>query len=223
MNPNNQKYEITDIAHPEYPFLHRVRALRDIGLTVKAGDLGGFVEGEGNLSYEDSDSWIAHDAIAANGAFVTDGTLLRDHAVICGEARAYKAVLSDHARVEDHARVDGGRVENYARLSGYGMAGSMASAKYPVLSGECTVYGVVTGNVLVTSQAVVLGDEKISHDGVDRLVVTEHGRSIERSPDRDRLTTSAQYFRWNAPKREQLVSGRKSHGRSSAGKTKGER
>lgn len=45
----NQKYEITGIAHKEYPFLHRIRALRDIGTAVKAGDLGGFVEHEGNL------------------------------------------------------------------------------------------------------------------------------------------------------------------------------
>lgn len=47
----NQKYEITDIAHEKYLFLHRIRALRDIGSEVKAGDLGGFVEHEGNLSY----------------------------------------------------------------------------------------------------------------------------------------------------------------------------
>ena len=46
----NTKYEITDIAHEKYPFLHRIRALRDIGSEVKAGDLGGFVEGESNLS-----------------------------------------------------------------------------------------------------------------------------------------------------------------------------
>ena len=36
-----------------------IRALRDVGAAVKAGDLGGFVEGEWNLSYEDADSWIA--------------------------------------------------------------------------------------------------------------------------------------------------------------------
>ncbi len=200
---SNQKYEITDIVHEKHPFLHRIRALRDIGSKVKAGDVGGFVESESNLSYEDADSWIYDNAIAANGAFVCDGTVLRDQAVICGEARAYKAVLSDHARVEDHAKVDGGRVENYARLCGYGLAASIASTKIPLLSGECTVYGVVSGNVLVTSQAVVLGDEKIAHDGLDRLVVTESGRSIQRSPDRDRLVTSAEYFGWNRPKRKQ--------------------
>ena len=203
MNPNNQKYEITDIAHPEYPFLHRIRALRDIGPTVKAGDLGGFVEGECNLSYEDRDSWIAHDAIAANGAFVTDGTLMRDQAVICGEAHVHKAVLSDHARVEDHAHVDGGRVENYARLSGHGMAHAIVPSKFPILSGECTVHGIVSGNVLVTPQAVVLGDEKIVNEALDRLVVTERGRSIERSPDRDRLVPSAKYFGYDQPERKQ--------------------
>ena len=42
----NSKYEITNIPHEKYPFLHRIRALRDIGYDVKAGDLGGFVEGE---------------------------------------------------------------------------------------------------------------------------------------------------------------------------------
>ena len=36
----NEKYEITDIAHERYPFLRRIRALRDIGEEVKAGDSG---------------------------------------------------------------------------------------------------------------------------------------------------------------------------------------
>ena len=52
MKTSNKKYEITDIVHETYPFLHRVRALRDIGENVKAGDLGGFVEGEHNLETE---------------------------------------------------------------------------------------------------------------------------------------------------------------------------
>ena len=47
---SNQKYEITDMAHEEYPFLHRIRALRDICGEIRAGDIGGFVESESNLS-----------------------------------------------------------------------------------------------------------------------------------------------------------------------------
>ncbi|MBQ9348072.1 MAG: hypothetical protein IJT94_12175 [Oscillibacter sp.] len=49
---DNEKYEITDYAHPDKPKLHRILALRDIGQDVKAGDLGGYVENEDNLSYE---------------------------------------------------------------------------------------------------------------------------------------------------------------------------
>ena len=45
----NQKYEITDIVHPQYPWLHRIRALRDVREDVHAGDLGGFVQSEENL------------------------------------------------------------------------------------------------------------------------------------------------------------------------------
>ena len=53
----NQKYEITDIVHPQYPWLHRIRALRDVREDVHAGDLGGFVQSEENLSQE-GQCWV---------------------------------------------------------------------------------------------------------------------------------------------------------------------
>lgn len=191
----NEKYEITDIAHEKYPFLYRIRALRDVGPTVKAGDLGGFVEGEWNLSYEDADSWIAHDAIAANAACVESGALLRDQAVVCGEARVRgNAMISDDARVEDHAVVDGARVELYARVSAHALVSGHPHGCFPIITGESVVHGIVSGNVLVTDEAVVLGDEKIVNEALDRLVVTEMGRRIERGPGRDTLLPSAQYF-----------------------------
>lgn len=197
----NQKYEITDIAHEKYPFLHRIRALRDVGPTVKAGDLGGFVEGEWNLSYEDADSWIAHDAIAANAACVEGGALLRDQAVACGEARIRgMAMISDDARVEDHAVVDGARVELYAKVSAHAVVSGLPHGAFPIISGESVVHGIVSGNLLVTDEAVVLGDEKIVNEALDRLVLTEEGRRIERGPGRDTLLPSAQYFGKNKPK-----------------------
>lgn len=74
----NQKYEITEIAHEKYPFLHRIRALRDIGSEVKAGALGGFVESEDNLSFRPGDdAWLFDDAIACNDAYVDKGSYLR--------------------------------------------------------------------------------------------------------------------------------------------------
>jgi len=183
MNNDNQKFEITDIAHEKYPFLHRIRALRDVGATVKAGDLGGFVEHEGNLSYEDEGSWLYDDAIAANGAFV--------------------AVMSGCARAEDHAHIDGAVMGGGARVSGAGTVFAMHPRKVPVLNGNCVVLGHVTGNVRITGEAVVLTDEKIANLAIDTVVVSEKGRSIQRSPDRDKLVPSAVYFGYDPPKRKQ--------------------
>ena len=72
-------YEISDIAHENHPFLHTIHALRDVGSEIKAGDLGGFVESESNLSFEQGDdAWLFNDAIAAGERHVDKGSVLRD-------------------------------------------------------------------------------------------------------------------------------------------------
>lgn len=74
----NNKYELTDIAHLQYPFLRRIRALRNIGDKVKAGDFGGFVESEQNLSFEPGDeAWLFDDAISCNEARVDKDSILK--------------------------------------------------------------------------------------------------------------------------------------------------
>ena len=42
--PSTKKYEITDTAHPVYPELHRIRALRQVREDVPVGTLGGYVQ-----------------------------------------------------------------------------------------------------------------------------------------------------------------------------------
>ena len=85
----NDKFVVTDIPHEKYPFLHRIRALRDIGGDVKKGDLGGFVEGEYNLSFEEGDeAWIYDDAIAAGSSVIDLGSQLRDRAKPITSARS---------------------------------------------------------------------------------------------------------------------------------------
>ena len=205
MNPGNQKFEITDIAHPQYPFLHRIRALRDIGEDVKVGDLGGFVEHEGNLSFEPGDdAWVCDEAIAANESHVEDGAVLRDHAVVCGRAKVkWGAVMADYARAEDHADVDGARVVDHARISGYGLVCAITPARVPVVGGNSIVHGSVVGNVRLTGEAVVFSRARIYNESIDQVVVDENGQRMERSPDRDRLVPGEEYFVRNQPKRKQ--------------------
>ena len=53
-----KKYEITDIAHPDNPNLHRIRAVTDLTEDVLDGMLGGYVESYDNLDQEGR-AWIS--------------------------------------------------------------------------------------------------------------------------------------------------------------------
>ena len=64
-----KKYEITDIAHPDNPDLHRIRAVTDLTEDVLKGMLGGYVESYDNLDQEGR-AWISEDAIACENAVV---------------------------------------------------------------------------------------------------------------------------------------------------------
>ena len=56
-----KKYELTDESILiDGCSIYRIKALKDFG-RVKAGDLGGFVEREKNLSHE-GDCWVCGDA-----------------------------------------------------------------------------------------------------------------------------------------------------------------
>lgn len=199
----NQKYEITDIAHEKYPFLHRIRALRDIGGEVKAGNLGGFVEGERNLSFEPGDdAWIFDDAISAGEGCVDKGSILRERAVVCGCAYvSHRAELTDDARAEDDAYIRGAKLSECARASGSSMILQSPTTKAaPILSGDCAVYGKVMGDVLLAGTAVVISDETISNDSLDTLSIDERGRYILRDPSRDELAPHHQQEKQKKPR-----------------------
>lgn len=67
--------------------LHRIQALKDFG-NVDAGELGGWVESEKNLS-QFGDCWIAMEAKAYGGAEIGDNAILtrkaigRQNGVVC--------------------------------------------------------------------------------------------------------------------------------------------
>lgn len=117
----NKKYELTNETKEWCGYtLHRIRALKDFG-TVKAGELGGWVESEHNLS-QDGDRWIYEDARVFDGARVFGGATVRDNATVCGRARVGEnAEVYGNATVCGHARV-GGNAEVYGGATVYGNA-----------------------------------------------------------------------------------------------------
>ena len=186
----NQKYEITEIAHEKYPFLHRIRALRDIGSEVKTGTLGGFVESEDNLSFRPGDdAWLFDDAIACNDAYVDKGSYLRGNAIACGHAYVSRGtLLAGHARAEDDAYIRGATLTNHARASGFAViVYNQDTGGVPMLSGQSAVYGRVSGDVRLTGSALVISGEEIQNDTPDTLVISGRGRSVIRDDSRDEL------------------------------------
>ena len=188
---SNSKYEITDIAHETYPFLHRIRALRDVGDWAKAGDMGGFVESESNLAVDPEDSaWILNDAIACGNAYVDQGSILLNNAIACDSAYvSYGSALYGSARVEDDAYLRGAVMNGHTRASGCAQLLCGADrAEGPLISGHCQLFGTVRGNVRFSGSVVVLPHEEISSDLKDITVhISDSGRRVLRSEEKDIL------------------------------------
>jgi len=104
----SNKYEITDIAHPEFPNLRRIRALREIDFfEVLEGELGGYVESEANLSQE-GECWVADDACVYGNASVSGNAWAASRAQVYGNASVYdNALVSGDATVSENAQIFG--------------------------------------------------------------------------------------------------------------------
>lgn len=75
------KYEFTgEVKNIGGKILHRIRAVRDIPEhNVKAGDLGGWIEAERNLSQKGA-AWVADSALVMDSARVTGKARVMDSA-----------------------------------------------------------------------------------------------------------------------------------------------
>lgn len=118
--------------------VQRIRAVRTFG-NVKQGDIGGWVEKDGNLSHTAS-CWIYDEATVVHNAMVTGNTsarenaLMMDWATLAGDAiirgnaiMQDECVVTGNAIIEGNARcLDVSVVAANARLHGT----AVASSKY---------------------------------------------------------------------------------------------
>lgn len=98
-----KKYEMTDHIHATQGgrTLHRIRALINIPKHgVKAGDLGGWIETENNLSHE-GDCWVDDNAWVDDSAWVNGNAWVEYDAQVKGNAR-----VDGNARVAQHGVIN---------------------------------------------------------------------------------------------------------------------
>lgn len=173
-----KKYELTDEVIREtggdgFPaFLYRIKALRDFvcnGTSVHAGDLGGYVESEDNLSHEGT-CWVFGDARVYDSAKVYDDACISDSAEVSAYAEVYgKAIVSDYAVVSGLAKVYGtakvfemAYVIDHSDVSGeVGVSGTST-----VIDSIANGYGYITGNSYISEGAIVSGGAYVSGDAI---------------------------------------------------------
>ena len=171
----NDKYELTNesIMVGETK-LYRIKALKDIsfkyGYKVKAGELGGYIESEKNLSHE-GNCWVGDDAKVYGNAKVSRNAYIYGNAKVSGNAYVYgDAKVSGDACVYGDAYV-------------YGKSSICGSAK---VYGKSEVYGIACvesnmticdGNIDSNDKIVYLeidGTPKTFHVSRDNTIVVSY-------------------------------------------------
>ncbi len=152
MSTDNKKYELID--EPKYIIkkqrtkkrirrqLYRIRALKDFG-DVKAGDLGGFVRSEDNLSQK-GNCWVYDDSIVTDEAEIHNDAIIKNNSYIYG-----------HAVVSDYAIINNSCVSDHAFVFG----------KACILE-DSSVFGnaIISGNTHVYEKSAVLGHVQVYDD-----------------------------------------------------------
>lgn len=146
-----KKYELTDEKIVDNSrMLYRIRALRDFG-NIKAGQFGGFIEQESNLSHE-GNCWICDNAKVTEHAIVKDDAFVCENALICNTA-----VVANEAIVSGFAIVSAGSyILNHSKVFGNARILGSVIKDYSVVSGEAwiedaKIYGIshICGNAKI--------------------------------------------------------------------------
>ncbi len=145
------KYELVSDDFIEQPShkLFRIRALMDFD-DVKAGELGGYIEKEANLSQRDH-GWVSAQAKVYGDAKVWGDARVSGDASVYGDAQ-----VSGHAQISGQAHISGrARISGSARVKGHAW-----------VQGDAWVFGeaFVSGDARVSDHAQIFGNTWLSEN-----------------------------------------------------------
>ena len=157
-----KKFELTtDKIKSNGVTLHRIKALIDFG-DVKAGEWGGYVEKETNLS-QYGGAWVYTHAQVFGNAWVSDNACVCGNALVYGNAwLSGKALVYGNTQVFGEARVyENAQVFGNARIFGDSLVyGNARVSDNALVCGNAEVYddALVCGNAEVYDDAEVYGN-----------------------------------------------------------------
>lgn len=179
--PNN-KYELTEeTIKIDGHVLHRIKALKDFGM-VRAGQLGGFIESEKNLSQEGT-CWVFDEAkVFGEAEILQSAEIYREarvygEALVCGHAWVFQCVnIFGRAQVFGSAKIYGGaQIYDLAKVTGeaevFGVSQIFENARVIEKSQVC-------GNAQVCGDALVCGRARI----LENAIISKTSDYIEIGP-----------------------------------------
>lgn len=192
-NPENKKYMLTDYTK-EYDghTLYRIRALKDFA-GKKAGELGGFVEGEHNLS-QYGNCWIQQDSMVFNIAHIGDNALVTK-SIIYGNAKALEnsrviqSIMYGDAIIKDCAIANNAYIYHKSIISGESR-----------VSGHLAFKGIIKDKVSINGPYVKVTGKDIELSGEvqlsDYVEIDEYAkvRGKSRIMGHSRITDYAEIF-----------------------------
>ena len=174
-----KKYEVTDIPHPDYPWLRRVRALYSFRSDVQKGQLGGYVQSEENLPQEGT-CWLFDDAVAIEDAFVTQQAVMKNKAIAKGHCLVSgTAVCDGNALVCDDAIVTAGNLTDCCLVGGTAnIHAHPQTGISPKLCDQAKVYGEVSGQVKCRREGVILPGTVLNNPTFDTFSISDLGVQV---------------------------------------------
>lgn len=172
-----KKYKLTEesieIETPLRHKLYRIEALKDFN-NVKAGDLGGFIESEKNLSQK-GDCWVY-------SGYVYDNALVCDNAVVIGKSYIYdNAVVSEHSTVCKDAFIYGNaKLFESCAVSKAHICGNAQIHGYAYICNGYVHDNVEVSNVFIYDKVDFSGDAQICSNKDFLLFKTlwKNGRNV---------------------------------------------
>ena len=183
-----KKYELVkdDYIHYRWKILYRIRALKDFG-DVKAGDIGGYIESEKNLSHDGS-CWVYDNAKVYGNAEVFGHSKIYGNAQVYGFTKVYNnAEVYGDVKVFGHSEIYG-NAKVYSSVMVFGNAQVYEDAK---IYGNTWIYGnsKVCGGAEVYGSASVYGNAYVYEGAIVGKVSTPY-KNIFQYQCRHRLLTA---------------------------------
>ena len=163
----DKKYELTDrTIDVDGHILHKIMALKDFR-NVKAGNYGGFIESENNLSHSD-ECWVCGSAKVFGNTEIYGNALVSGKALICDNAKIFDdawvyhdVIVSGGASIYGNARVFGkSKIRDNASIF------DSAEIFDSDISGNAKVFGnsKIHGAMIATNNDIIIVDDLVSRD-----------------------------------------------------------